>query len=57
MLDESIKRFLLSEFGVKLLLKTKLMGKDIFTYGKKSYSVDKLLKDAEILKSQFGKPE
>lgn len=50
MLDESLRKFLSSEFGQKIILTAKLHGQDKFKYGKKEYEIKKLLGQIDALK-------
>ena len=56
-LTEDLKKFLMSEFGIKLIRNAELYGKDMFKYGKKCYSIKDLLFHAKILNPKLFQDE
>lgn len=52
MMDDNLRKFLLSEFGEKILLQTQFRGQDIFRFGKKVYKVSDLIALMKDLKKK-----
>lgn len=50
-IDESLNRFLRSEYGEKLMLLAKLHGRENFKFGKKNYKISDLLLKIAALKT------
>lgn len=50
-----LKKFLLSDYGSKLLYTAKLNGQDSFSFGKRKYKLDQLISLSESFKSTCAK--